>query len=125
VFQYALVDTTGKRSLADLRSYQDWYLQYYLKSVPGVAEVAPLGGFVRQYQVNVDPNKLQSFNIPINKVVDAVRTGKRNLPGRKRAAKTKAKGEIAQSSGRENSHFLWTIQRGKVIHNAQPSEKAR
>ena len=82
VFQYALIDTTGKQSLADLRSYQDWYLRYYLKSVPGVAEVAPLGGFVRQYQVNVDPNKLQAFNIPINKVVDAVRTGNNDVGGR-------------------------------------------
>ncbi len=82
VFQYALIDTTGKQSLADLRSYQDWYLRYYLKSVPGVAEVAPLGGFVRQYQVNVDPNKLQSFNIPISKVVDAVRAGNNDVGGR-------------------------------------------
>ena len=82
VFQYALIDTTGKQSLADLRGYQDWYLRYYLKSVPGVAEVAPLGGFVRQYQVNVDPNKLQAFNIPINKVVDAVRTGNNDVGGR-------------------------------------------
>ena len=82
VFQYALVDTTGKQSLADLRSYQDWYLRYYLKSVPGVAEVAPLGGFVRQYQVNVDPNKLQAFNMPIQKVVEAVRTGNNDVGGR-------------------------------------------
>ena len=82
VFEYALVDTTGKQSLADLRSYQDWYLRYYLKSVPGVAEVAPLGGFVRQYQVNVDPNKLQSFNIPISKVVAAVRAGNNDVGGR-------------------------------------------
>ena len=82
VFEYALIDTTGKQSLADLRSYQDWYLQYYLKSVPGVAEVAPLGGFVRQYQVNVDPNKLQSFNIPIGKVVEAVRSGNNDVGGR-------------------------------------------
>ncbi len=82
VFQYALVDTTGKQSLADLRSYQDWYLRYYLKSVPGVAEVAPLGGFVRQYQVNVDPNKLQAYNIPISKVVDAVRSGNNDVGGR-------------------------------------------
>ena len=82
VFEYALIDTTGKQSLADLRSYQDWYLRYYLKSVRGVAEVAPLGGFVRQYQVNVDPNKLQSFNIPIGKVVDAVRTGNNDVGGR-------------------------------------------
>ena len=82
VFQYALIDTTGKQSLADLRSYQDWYLRYYLKSIPGVAEVAPLGGFVRQYQVNIDPNKLQAFNIPISKVVDAVRTGNNDVGGR-------------------------------------------
>src|SRR6516225_4401343 len=82
VFEYALVDTTGKQSLADLRSYQDWYLRYYLKSVPGVAEVAPLGGFVRQYQVNVDPNKLQAYNMPIGKVVDAVRSGNNDVGGR-------------------------------------------
>ncbi len=82
VFEYALIDTTGKQSLADLRSYQDWYLRYYLKSVPGVAEVAPLGGFVRQYQVNVDPHKLQSFNIPISKVVEAVRSGNNDVGGR-------------------------------------------
>jgi Cu(I)/Ag(I) efflux system membrane protein CusA/SilA len=82
VFQYALIDTTGKQNLADLRSYQDWYLRYYLKSVPGVAEVAPLGGFVRQYQVNVDPNKLQAYRIPINKVVEAVRSGNNDVGGR-------------------------------------------
>jgi copper/silver efflux system protein len=82
VFQYALIDTTGRQSLADLRGYQDWYLRYHLKSVPGVSEVAPLGGFVRQYQVNVDPNKLQTFNIPIGKVVEAVRTGNNDVGGR-------------------------------------------
>ena len=63
VFQYVLVDNSGKHSLADLRSVQDWYLRYHLKAVPGVAEVAPLGGFVRQYQVNVDPNRLQAYGI--------------------------------------------------------------
>jgi Cu(I)/Ag(I) efflux system membrane protein CusA/SilA len=82
VFQYALVDTTGRSSLADLRSYQDWYLRYYLKSVPGVAEVAPLGGFVRQYQVQVDPNRLRAFNMPIAKVIDAVRAGNNDVGGR-------------------------------------------
>ena len=82
VFQYALIDTTGKQNLAELRSFQDWYLRYYLKSVPGVAEVAPLGGFVRQYQVNVDPNKLQAYNMPISKVVDAVRSGNNDVGGR-------------------------------------------
>ncbi len=82
VFQYALVDTTGRSSLADLRSYQDWVLRYYLKAVPGVAEVAPLGGFVRQYQVQVDPNRLRAFNMPVAKVVDAVRAGNNDVGGR-------------------------------------------
>ena len=70
VFQYVLEDTTGQQSLADLRSYQDWYLRYYLKSVPGVAEVAPIGGFRRQYQVNLDPNRLQFYGIPVKRVVE-------------------------------------------------------
>src|SRR6202142_1386229 len=82
VFQYASVDTTGKQSLADLRSYQDWYLRYYLKPGRGVAGVAPLGVFARQYQVNVDPNKLQTYNIAISKVVDAVRAGNNDVGGR-------------------------------------------
>src|SRR3989338_8128250 len=58
VFQYALVDTTGRHDLQELRSFQDWSLRYHLQSVPRVAEVAPIGGFVRQYQVNIDPNKM-------------------------------------------------------------------
>jgi copper/silver efflux system protein len=82
VFQYALVDTTGKRSLADLRSYQDWFLRYHLKSVPGVAEVAPVGGFVRQYQVKVDPDRLRTFGLPMKTVVDAVRGGNSDAGGR-------------------------------------------
>ena len=75
VFQYVVRDPTGKHSLAELRSYQDWYLKYYLKAVPGVAEVASLGGFTQQYQVNVDPNRLRSYGIPISRVADAVRSG--------------------------------------------------
>ncbi len=82
VYQYALVDTTGKHSLAELRSLQDWYIRYHLQAVEGVAEVAPLGGFVRQYQVNVDPNRLQAYNIPIGKVVEAVRQGNSDVGGR-------------------------------------------
>jgi Cu(I)/Ag(I) efflux system membrane protein CusA/SilA len=82
IFQYALIDESGKHSLAELRSYQDWYLRFYLKSVPGVAEVAPLGGFVQQYQVNLDPNRLQSYSISINRVVDAVRAGNNDVGGR-------------------------------------------
>jgi Cu(I)/Ag(I) efflux system membrane protein CusA/SilA len=82
VFQYALVDKSRKHSLADLRSYQDWYLRYYLKAVPGVAEVAPVGGYTRQYQVNLDPNRLEAYGIPIRRVVDAVREGNNEAAGR-------------------------------------------
>jgi Cu(I)/Ag(I) efflux system membrane protein CusA/SilA len=82
VFQYALVDLTGKHSLEELRSFQDWYLRYHLKAVPGVAEVAPVGGFVRQYQVNVDPNRLQAYNLSINQVVKAVAGGNQEVGGR-------------------------------------------
>jgi copper/silver efflux system protein len=82
VFQYVLVDKTGKHSLEELRSYQDWYLRYYLKGVPGVAEVAPVGGFVRQYQVNVDPNRLQVYNLSISRVAKAVQGGNREVGGR-------------------------------------------
>ena len=82
VFQYALVDESGKQNLPDLRSYQDWYLRYYLKAVPGVAEVAPVGGFGKQYQVNVDPNRLQAYGISINRVVEAVRGGNKEVGGR-------------------------------------------
>ena len=80
VYQYALVSKT--RNLADLRSLQDWFLRYQLQSVPGVAEVAPLGGFVRQYQVNVDPNRLAAYGVPISKVVAAVRSGNNDVGGR-------------------------------------------
>jgi Cu(I)/Ag(I) efflux system membrane protein CusA/SilA len=73
VFQYALVDKSGKHSLADLRSLQDWTVRYQLQSVPGVAEVASLGGFVRQYQITVDPNKLAAYRIPLMQVTEAVR----------------------------------------------------
>ena len=75
VFQYVLKDNSGKHNLAELRSYQDWYLKYYLKAVPGVAEVASLGGFTQQYQINVDPNRLRSYGISISRVADAVRSG--------------------------------------------------
>ena len=82
VFQYALVDTTGKHSLADLRSYQDWRLNYYLRAVPGVAEVAAVGGYTRQYQVNLDPNRLRAYGIPMSRVVEAVRGGNVESSGR-------------------------------------------
>jgi copper/silver efflux system protein len=73
ILQYVLVDDSGTHSLAELRSYQDWYLKSYLKKVPGVAEIATVGGFVQQYQVNVDPDRLRSYKIPISTVAAAVR----------------------------------------------------
>jgi copper/silver efflux system protein len=82
VFQYVLIDKSGKHNLAELRAYQDWYLRYYLKSVKGVAEVAPIGGFGQQYQVNVDPMRLQAYGIPITRVVEAVRGGNSEVGGR-------------------------------------------
>lgn len=82
IYEYALVDRSGQNNLAQLRSFQDWYMRYALQAVPGVAEVAPLGGFVRQYQVNIDPNKLLTYEIPIEKVADAVRQGNSDVGGR-------------------------------------------
>jgi Cu(I)/Ag(I) efflux system membrane protein CusA/SilA len=82
VFQYALVDTTGQHSLADLRSLEDWHIRYELQSVPGVAEVASVGGFVRQYQITVNPQKLASYGIPLMQVSDAVRKSNNEVGGR-------------------------------------------
>lgn len=82
VFQYALVDKTGNNDLAQLRTFQDWYLRYQLQSVPGVAEVASIGGFQKQYQVNVDPNSLNAYNIPLSRVVEAIRDGNNDVGGR-------------------------------------------
>ena len=82
IFQYALVDTTGQHSLSDLRAYEDWNLRYRLRSVPGVADVAPIGGFSRQYQVNLDPNKLKGHGLTIAQVVEAVRGGNSETSGR-------------------------------------------
>ena len=90
VYEYALVDKTGKYSLADMKTFQDWYLRYALQAVPGVAEVAPLGGFVRQYQVNVDPNRLLGYKIPINKVVEAIKGSNNDVGAR-----------LVEMSGRE------------------------
>jgi len=73
VFQYALVDSSGKHSLDQLRSYQDWTLRYAIQAVPGVAEVASIGGYVKQYQITVDPNRLAAYQLPISAVVGALR----------------------------------------------------
>ena len=81
-FSYALVDETGQYDLAQLRSLQDWRLKLALESVPGVAEVASIGGFVKQYQVTVDPNRLSAYNIPITRVLEAIRRSNRDVEGR-------------------------------------------
>src|SRR5438105_4453243 len=82
VYEYVLVDHSHKQSLADLRSLQDWQLRYQLATVPGVAEVASIGGFVRQYQVNVDPNKLLAYGIPLSTVIDRVKSSTNEVGGR-------------------------------------------
>ncbi len=82
VFQYALVDDSGKHTLADLRTFQDWTLRYRLQSVPGVAEVATFGGFQNQYQVTVDPNRLKAYGIGIMEVTEAVRRANVEVGGR-------------------------------------------
>jgi len=82
VFQYALVDDSGTQSLADLRTLQDWNLRYRLQSVPGVAEVASIGGFVQQYQVTVDPNRLKAYDLAVMDVSNAVRSGNSEVGGR-------------------------------------------
>ena len=82
VYEYALVDRSGKRDLAELRSIQDWYLRYELQAVPGVAEVASVGGFVRQYQVEVDPNALAAYGISLSEVRHAIQRSNNDVGGR-------------------------------------------
>jgi copper/silver efflux system protein len=82
VYEYVLVDRSHQHSLAELRSLQDWQLRYQLETVPGVAEVASIGGFVRQYQVQLDPNKLLAYNIPLSTVIDRVRQSTNEVGGR-------------------------------------------
>ncbi|MDF0650639.1 MAG: CusA/CzcA family heavy metal efflux RND transporter [Nitrospira sp.] len=82
VYQYALVDESGTYDLAQLRSLQDWYLRYQLESVPGVAEVSAIGGFVKQYQIEVDPNTLAAYRLPIQRVSEAVRNSNAEVSGR-------------------------------------------
>jgi Cu(I)/Ag(I) efflux system membrane protein CusA/SilA len=82
VYEYGIVDKSGKNSLADLRSLQDWHLRYALETVPGVAEVASIGGFVRQYQVQLDPNKLLAYGIPLSTVIDKVKMSSNEVGGR-------------------------------------------
>lgn len=90
VYQYALVDRSGKHSMDELRSHQDWFLRYSLQSVPGVAEVATVGGQARQFQVSVDPNKLSAYGLSIATVIQAVKS-----------ANSEAGGRLVEASGRE------------------------
>ncbi len=108
VFQYALVDDTGKHSLADLRALQDWNLRYALQATPGVAEVASVGGFEKQYQVTVDPAALAQYNLNIKAVVEAVRNSTMDTGGR----------EI-DFSGRS-----FTVRGSGLAHNAADLERA-
>ena len=82
VFEYAIVDKSGKHNLADLRTLQDWHLRYALETVPGVSEVASIGGYVRQYQIRLDPNKLLAYNIPLSMVIDRVKASTSEVGGR-------------------------------------------
>lgn len=79
IYSYALVDRSGHHDLADLRSIQDWFLKYELQGVPGVAEVATVGGMVRQYQIVVNPEKLRGYGIPLSKVITAIRSASREM----------------------------------------------
>jgi Cu(I)/Ag(I) efflux system membrane protein CusA/SilA len=82
VYQYALVDESGAHDLAQLRGLQDWYLRYQLESVPGVAEVSAVGGFVKQYQIEVDPNTLAAYRLPMKTIIEAVRNSNAEVSGR-------------------------------------------
>ena len=82
VYQYALVDKTGKNDLSELRSLQDWFLRYELQMIPGVSEVASIGGYVKQYQVEVDPNKLLAYDIPLHKISTAIKRSNNDVGGK-------------------------------------------
>jgi Cu(I)/Ag(I) efflux system membrane protein CusA/SilA len=82
VFQYGLIDRTGKRDLSELRSLQDWFVKFELATVPGVSEVASVGGFVKEYQVLVDPNRLRAYDIPISRIISAVKAASSEVGGR-------------------------------------------
>ncbi len=82
IFEYALIDRSGKNDLSELRSIQDWYVRYQLLAVPGVANVATAGGFVKQYQVTIDPNRLLAYDLPLATVVQAIRRSNNDVGGR-------------------------------------------
>ncbi|GJL55441.1 MAG: cation transporter [Nitrospirales bacterium] len=93
-FEYAVVDPTGQLDLAELRTLQDWYIRYWLKAVPGVSDVASIGGYVQQYQVKVEPNALQAYNLSLDKVMHAIRMSNNDVGGR-----------VVEFTGRE--YMVW------------------
>ncbi len=113
-FSYAVVDEKGNLDLAQLRSLQDWKLKLALESVPGVSQVASVGGFVKQYQITVDPNRLSGYNIPITKVMEAVRRSNLDVEGRVhrvlRAWSTWCEGEVISRPSKTS----------KIFRSAQP-----
>jgi Cu(I)/Ag(I) efflux system membrane protein CusA/SilA len=106
-FQYALIDETGKLDLSQLRSLQDWTLKYAVESVPGVSQVASVGGFVKQYQITIDSNRLQAYKLSLSKVMDAVRRSNRDVEGR-----------VVEWSGRE-----YMVRGRGYIHDKADIEK--
>jgi len=126
VFEYALVDESGEHDLADLRGLQDWYLRYALASVPGVAEVASIGGFVKQYQVNLDPNKLSAYDLSIKQVVNAIKASNNDVEGRLlefagREYMVRARGYL-QSTADIEQISLGATERGAPIRVADVAE---
>ena len=93
-FEYAVIDKTGKLDLADLRTLQDWYIRYWLKAVPGVSDVASIGGYVKQYQVNIDPNAILAYNLPLDTIIRAIRRSNNDVGGR-----------VVEFTGRE--YMVW------------------
>jgi Cu(I)/Ag(I) efflux system membrane protein CusA/SilA len=93
-FEYAVIDTLGQLDLAELRTLQDWYIRYWLKAVPGVSDVASIGGYVQQYQVNVEPNAIQAYNLSLDKVMHAIRMSNNDVGGR-----------VVEFTGRE--YMVW------------------
>jgi len=106
-FQYAITDETGKHDLAELRSLQDWTLKYAVESVPGVSQVASVGGFVKQYQITIDPNRLLAYRLPLMKVTEAVRRSNSDVEGR-----------VVEWSGRE-----YMVRGRGYIHDKSDIEK--
>ncbi len=128
VYEYVLVDETGKHDLSELRSFQDWTLRYWLQSVPGVAEVASIGGFVKQYQVNVDPNRLLARNISLRDLTEKIRMSNNDVGGRVieqagREYMVRGQGYI-QSLDDIRNIVLGTDQRGTPVRVADVAQVA-